>query len=240
MVDASQTIVYLDEVDTGGTVPANLISHGKLHSIAGEALATADDRAVVTLLLKQLVTHIDAATAAMVVQDTPAEGRHDVLAHYGPCQQVDCAHFSQGISARVPQSTEAPSVPKGHHAAEIREGSLAWMLPGRHGPPLTLVLMVSSPFPVDESLSTLVDWIALAADRLFAAAPASPNVDREAVHRLSNALGVITMHADLGSLLTEQADESHLNELFVKISQQGQACAEALRALLHCHEHPSD
>lgn len=88
------------------------------------------------------------------------------------------------------------------------------------------------------AIPVMLDWLLSLAGMAQAPAEAtSPAVshagDREDIHRVNNALGAVAMHADLGTLLTEEAPEQErLHRLFSEIAAQTAICAAAVRKLL--------
>ncbi|HET6433081.1 hypothetical protein [Dyella sp.] len=104
---------------------------------------------------------------------------------------------------------------------------------------LLMLFFAEAPQPVAPLARAFFDWMAIAVQARQGEAPAPASGDGagcdpgdlEARHRINNSLGVITMHADLGSLLTDQPELKRINGLFDEISRQAQRCAQVIRSL---------
>lgn len=105
-----------------------------------------------------------------------------------------------------------------------------------HGPRrLVMILAFSGAAEETAAARALCDWLLLSA--VIWTSRSHPLVgrreqEREAAHRINNALGAIAMHSDLGTLLTDRPESDRLHRLFHEIAQQAAVCATAVRTFL--------
>ncbi|MGA0588677.1 hypothetical protein ACO2Q2_16340 [Dyella sp. KRB-257] len=105
-----------------------------------------------------------------------------------------------------------------------------------HGYWRTMVILAFAEAPEESAgAHALGDWLLLIAviwTKRNRPSNRMRKQERDAAHRINNALGAITMHSDLGALLSARLGSEKLHRLFREIAEQTAVCAVAVRAFL--------